>query len=176
MSESELLQDRLRSHLAIERNLVSTQLRNPSQFHYLGIPDFILREGQFFEPRSLPVHIGYLEYKHCYENAFRTALEENFVYVEGYAVSNSNDMPMLHVWNLDADGFVLDRTWNPHGRIYLGVIFPLTAIPIERGKQYPIIDDWEHGYPILRKAWDKEAARKEAFDDVEMAQELPRRR
>jgi len=41
---------------------------------------------------------------------------------------------MLHAWNLDADGFVLDRTWNPHGRIYLGIIFPLVMIPIKRDK------------------------------------------
>jgi hypothetical protein len=120
---------------------VSKRIKNPGQFHYLGISDFILREGQFFEPRPLPAHISYLEFRHCYINAFRTALEENFVYVEGYAVSSSNDIPMLHAWNLDADGFVVDRTWNPHGRIYLGVVFPLAVIPRKRGTQYAVIDD-----------------------------------
>jgi hypothetical protein len=166
MSDSELLRDQFRSHLAKQRDLLSERLKNPSQFHYLGIPDFLLREGQFFEPRPLPAHIGYLEFKHCYMNTFRTALEENFVYVEGYAVSNSNDTPTLHAWNLDADGFVVDTTWNPHGRVYLGVVFPLAVVPRKSGKQYPVIDDWEHGYPVLRKAWDGEAARKEAFDEL----------
>ncbi len=74
------------------------------------------------------------------------------MYVEGYAVSDSNDLPMLHAWNLDTDAFVVDRTWNPHGRIYLGVIFPLVVIPRNRGTQYAVIDDWEQDYPILRKA------------------------
>jgi hypothetical protein len=135
---------------------------------------FLVAVACFIVYRPLPAHIGYLEFKHCYKNAFRTALEENFVYVEGYAVSNS-DTPLLHAWNLDADAFVVDRTWNPHGRIYLGVVFPLSVVPRKSGKQYPVIDDWEHGYPILRKAWDGEAARKEAFDDVGRAEASPHR-
>ena len=165
LSESEL-QRKLVAHLVKQREFMSGSFKNPSQFHYQGMPDFVLREGQFFEPRPLPAQISYLEFKHCYINAFRTTLEENFVYVEGYAVSNSNDIPVLHAWNLDAEGFVVDRTWNPHGRIYFGVIFPLSVIPRKSGKQYPVIDDWEHGYPILRKAWDGEAARKEALNEL----------
>ena len=165
MSESKLLRDQFRSHLAKERDLMRGCLKNPSQFHYLGIADFLLREGQFFEPRPLPAGVDYLEISHCYKNAFRTAVEENFVYVEGYAVSDS-DTPTLHAWNLDADGFVVDRTWNPHGRVYLGVVFPLAIVPRKRGRQYPVIDDWEHGYPILKKAWDGEAAIKEALDEL----------
>jgi len=84
LSESEL-HYRLLSHLAKERDLMSGQIKNPSQFHYQGMPDFVLREGQFFKPRPLPAGINYLEIRQCYENAFRTALEETFVYVEGYS-------------------------------------------------------------------------------------------
>lgn len=166
MSESNLLQDKLRSHLAEEREHVSRRMKNPSQFHYKGIPDFLLREGQFFEPRPLPAGVKPLPIWYCYRNTFRTALEEGLVYVEGYAVSSSNDIPLLHAWNLDAEGFVLDRTWTPHGRAYLGVVFPLAVVPRKKGRQYPVIDDWEHGYPILSKAWDGEAARKEALNEL----------
>jgi hypothetical protein len=136
---------------------VGKQMKKPGQFHYLGIPDFILREGRFFEPRPLPAQISNLKIGHCYLNAFRTALEEDFAYVEGYAVSSSNNIPLLHAWNLDADGYVVDRTWNPHGRIYLGVVIPLTAIPRKRRTQYAVLDDWEHGYPVLRKAWEAQS-------------------
>src|SRR5260370_41370489 len=129
-SESDLLRDTLRSDLVKMRDLMSRQMKNPREFHYQGMPDFILREGEFFEPQPLPTHIGYWGFRHCYKNAFRTALEENIVYVEGYAVSSSNDIPMLHAWNLDADGFVVDRSWNRPGRIYLAFIFPLPVIPI----------------------------------------------
>jgi hypothetical protein len=93
-------------------------MKNPRHFHYQGMPDFILREGQFFEPRPLPAGIEYLAIRHCYKNAFRTALEERYVYVEGYAVSASHKLPILHAWNLDRDGFFVDTTWNPHGRVY----------------------------------------------------------
>ena len=165
MSESEL-HYRLLSHLAKERDLMSGQIKNPSQFYYQGMPDFILREGQFFESRPLPAGTDYLEIRRCYKNAFQTAVEESFVYVEGYALSASHNLPLLHAWNLDAEGFVVDRTWNPHGRVYFGVLFPLAVVPIKRGKHYPVIDDWEHGYPILRKAWHGEAARKEALDEL----------
>ena len=165
LSESEL-HYRLLSHLAKERDLMCGQIKNPNQFYYQGMPDFILREGQFFEPRPLPAGIDHLEIRHCYKNAFHTALEESFVYVEGYALSASHNLPLLHAWNLAAEGFVVDRTWNPHGRVYFGAVFPLAVVPIKRGKHYPVIDDWEHGYPILRSAWHGEAARKEALDEL----------
>ena len=165
MSESEL-HYRLLSYLAKERDLMSGQIKNPSQFHYQGIPDFVLREGQFFKPRPLPAGIDYLEIRQCYQNAFRTALEESFVYVEGYALSASHNLPLLHAWNLDRAGFVADRTWSPHGRVYFGVVFPLAVVPIKRGKQCAVIDDWEHSFPILRRAWDREASSKQAFDEL----------
>jgi hypothetical protein len=66
----------------------------------------------------VPAGIDCVEVGRCCKNAFWTALQEGLVYVEGYAVSDSNDIPLCHAWNLDADGFVVDRTWNPHGRIF----------------------------------------------------------
>jgi hypothetical protein len=164
VNESQL-QRQLRSHLAKERDLMSGQMKNPRRFHYQGISDFILREGQFFESRPLPAGIDFWEINHCYKNAFWTALQESFSYVEGYAISSLFSLPMLHAWNLDPEGFVVDRTWNPHGRVYCGVVFPLSVIPRKRRTQYAVLDDWAHGYPILRKAWDGEAARKEAADE-----------
>src|SRR6266849_9627573 len=165
MTDSSLLRDKLRSHLAKQRELKSGQMKDPKQFHYQGISDFILREGQFFDPRPLPARIDFWEMRHCYKNAFWTALQEGFAYVEGYA-SSSLGLPMLHAWNLDSEGFVVDRTWDPHGRVYFGVVFPLEFVPRKRGKQYPVIDDWEHGYPILRSAWDRESASKQAFNEL----------
>jgi hypothetical protein len=166
MSDSNLLRDKLRSHLAKQRDLMGGQMKDRRQFHYQGISDFILREGQFFEPRPLQNGLDYMEINHCYKNAFWTALQEGFAYVEGYAMSSSLGLPMLHAWNSDSDGFVVDRTWNPHGRVYLGVVFPLSVVPRKRRTQYAVIDDWAHGYPILRKAWDRKAATKEALDEL----------
>jgi hypothetical protein len=97
LSESQL-QNKFRSHLEKERDLMSGSIKNPSQFHYQGMHDFILREGTFFEPRPLPVGIDYMEIKPCYQNAFQTAPEEGYVYVEGYALSAFTDLhlPTLH--------------------------------------------------------------------------------
>ncbi len=168
MSDSKLLRDKLLTHLANERELMRGQMKNPRQYHYRGIADFILREGQFFEPRPLPAEIDFWAIRHCYKNAFWTALQERFVYVEGYAIGSSNDLPLLHAWNLDHKWFVVDRTWNPHGRVNFGVLFPLAMVPRKRGRQYAVIDDWEHGYPILRKVWDREAGSKQAFDELSL--------
>ena len=142
--------------------------KDTCQFYYEGIPDFLQREGQFFKPRPLPSGMDYMEIKHCYKNAFWTAVQERFVYVEGYALSASHDLPMLHAWNLDRDGFVVDRTWNPHGRAYFGAVFPLEFVPRKRGTQYAVIHDWEHGFPILRKAWDGEGFSKQAFEELKV--------
>src|SRR6266849_2199035 len=100
------------SYLAKELDLMSGKIKNPSQLHYQGMPDFVSREGQFFKARPLPAGIDYLEIRQCYQNAFRTALEESLVYVEGYALSASHNLPLLHARNLDRAGFVADRTWS----------------------------------------------------------------
>jgi len=167
MNEPEL-QHKLLSDLAKLRDFMRGSIKNRGEFYYEGMQDFVLREGQFFEPRPLPAGIDFMEIKRCYQNAFQTALEERYVYVEGYALSAFHDGLHLHAWNLDPEGFVVDRTWNPHGRVYVGVIFPLDAIPRKKGKQYPVIDDWEHGFPILRREWDREGSSKQAFEELKV--------
>lgn len=146
----------LRSLLEKIRDSV-TDLRSKG-YYYANLYDFVLREGQAFEPRSLPTGIDPMEPGHCINNSFRTAFQNNFRYVEGFALTVDNNIPLFHAWNLDRDEFVVDTTWNPHGRAYFGVIFPLTAIRIRNRVQYSLLDDWEHGYPILRKARNGEVA------------------
>jgi hypothetical protein len=153
------LQRKLRFSLEAQRALVREGIKAPSPLHYLGPADFVLREGQFFSPLPLPRGMGYQAPSQCYLNSFITAMEESLRYVEGYALSASQDLPVLHAWNLDAEGLVLDRTWNPPGRVYIGVVFPIELIPRgRRGKLYAVIDDWEHGFPILRKPLNPDSA------------------
>ena len=75
----------------------------------------------------------------------RTGLE----YAEGYAVVGSK-IPVLHAWNVDAEGSVVDTTWEPVGSAYFGVILPL---PIVRGAKTLVLDDFESGWPLLRESW-----------------------
>jgi hypothetical protein len=124
----------------------------PSQYHYRCPRDFALREGQFFEPRQLPKEIDRGIPNECFRNAFLAALNRKLPYVEGYALDSSqSSLPILHAWNLDRDGCVVDTTWETVGSAYLGTIFPLPALCDTRGRS--TIDDWQNRWPLLREPW-----------------------
>jgi hypothetical protein len=135
----------LRSALETLRN-ASGKL--PTRYSYTGPADFVLREGRFFEPKSLPVKIKYRKSRRCFHNARQVIRAHGFSYVEGYAL-HENDIPFLHAWNLDDDGCVVDTTWVPVGRAYLGVIFSPSDILKWKGS---LIDNWENRWPLLRKS------------------------
>jgi hypothetical protein len=59
-------------------------------------------------------------------------------------------IPVLHAWNVDAEGSVIDSTWEPVGSIYFGIVFPPSIV--ERA-QTSVLDDWESGWPVLRESW-----------------------
>jgi hypothetical protein len=134
----------LRSSVESLRN-ASGKLRK--EYFYTGPPDFILREGQFFRPKPLPRKIRRQASGRCFHNALLTSISRGFPYVEGYAL-HSGKIPVLHAWNLDNDGFVIDTTWRPIGRSYLGVVLPVADALKWEGT---LIDNWEYGWPLLRK-------------------------
>jgi hypothetical protein len=60
--------------------------------------------------------------KECFQNAIMNASMSNLRYVEGVAESrNLAGFPILHAWNLDEDGRVVDPTWDNEGTVYWGV-------------------------------------------------------
>ena len=63
---------------------------------------------------------------------------------------SGSKIPVLHAWNVDAEGSVIDSTWEPVGSIYFGVIFPVSIV---RGAKTSVLDDWENGWPVLRESW-----------------------
>jgi hypothetical protein len=75
-------------------------------------------------------------------------------YVEGYALLVDSTSPLLHAWNASPDGFAVDTTWEPVGRIYFGVIFPLSLVRRPKGSIPSLLDDWVKGWPVLRKPFD----------------------
>jgi hypothetical protein len=125
----------------------------PTEYCYRNVYDFVLREGQFFEPRLRPEQITLRHIGECFRNAFLTMMKTELQYVEGYAVTGSK-IPVLHAWNVDAEGSVIDSTWEPVGSLYFGIILPL---PIVRGAKTSVLDDWESGWPVLRESWAEEA-------------------
>lgn len=68
---------------------------------------------------------------------------------KGYAVVGRK-IPVLHAWNVDAEGSVIDSTWEPVGAGYLGIIFPLSII---RRANASVLDDLESGWSVLRESW-----------------------
>lgn len=113
--------------------------------------------------------------KQCYTNSQRLLIcdvEHRFEYVEGYVFDPRCPLPILHAW-LSLNGKVVDvtlrtqalargRTWlrnrvvgtfPDRDREYYGAVLPrrlvLGAI-LETGRGGALLDDWEHGYPLLR--------------------------
>jgi hypothetical protein len=85
--------------------------------------------AQYGEPcpinseRSLNAGYSLDTKKTCYKNAFQL-VESNpeYTYVEGLAVPQFIGMPFEHAWAVDAQGFVVDTTWED-GVEYFGIPF-----------------------------------------------------
>lgn len=114
----------------------------PLQYHYRNIYDFVLREGRFFEPGPRPEQITLRHIGECFRNAFLTTM------VEGYAVIGGKN-PVLHAWNVDAEGCVVDSTWEPVGSAYFGIILPPSIV---RRANASVLDDWESSWSVLRES------------------------
>jgi hypothetical protein len=113
----------------------------PPKYCYRNVYDFVLREGRFFEPQPRPNSITLRHIGECFRNAFLTMARTGLEYAEGYAVVGSK-IPILHAWNVDAEGSVVDMTWEPVGSIYFGIVFPPSIV--ERA-QTSVLDDFGSG-------------------------------
>jgi len=109
-------------------NHIQTALQRSVTFHesagFKTSPDhFILKHGRLFtsiapKRRFLP----WLKRAHsCYTNCLQLSRIERLVYVEGCAVVAGTGVEVGHAWCLDADGRVLDPTWEVPGDAYFGV-------------------------------------------------------
>ena len=137
---------RLRTYLEQARDFAGEL---PAQYRYRNVYDFVLREGRFFEPRPRPDSITLRHIGECFRNAFLTMMRTGLQYVEGFAVVGSK-IPVLHAWNVDAEGTVIDSTWEPVGSIYFGIILPRSIV--ERAKT-SVLHEFENGWPVLRESW-----------------------
>ena len=137
---------RLRTYLEQARDFSG---KLPTEYCYRNVYDFVLREGRFFEPQPRPDSITHRHIGECFRNAFLTMMRTRLQYAEGYAVSGTK-IPVLHAWNVDAEGSVIDSTWEPVGSAYFGIVFPPSIV--ERS-QTSVLDDFESGWPVLRESW-----------------------
>lgn len=86
----------------------------------------IMNQGRFWDVKDdLPHGVRRGREKYCYKNAALLAMdEENYTYVEGYAViSKELPVPLEHAWVVDNNGLVVEVTWEKPGSEYFGIPF-----------------------------------------------------
>jgi hypothetical protein len=133
-------------------------------YAYLSSYEFVLREGEEFEPAPCPPTMAMYP-KLCFGQAIMLSATLGLPYVEGYAYPGRGFPAIQHAWNLLPDGRVLDVTWaraeraggDPANRAYLGVRFSARrADGATWDGDASVLDDWQRGYPILREPWQGE--------------------
>lgn len=79
-----------------------------------------------FSPKGYPMG----KMGQCYGNSRRLAklCDDEFTYVEGYAVPAGVGIPLAHAWCIDTEGRIADSTWKD-GTHYFGV--PLNNTLVE---------------------------------------------
>ncbi len=124
---------------------------------YLGLDEFILRQGRSWPTRLKPGWIPWGIVKECYRNAAQLALQDiGYIYCEGYVATV---FPVLHAWCVSATtGQVIDNTLRKPGAEYFGIAFRRLYLvqQLSKNQYYGLIDDWHNGWPLLRtpiKRW-----------------------
>jgi hypothetical protein len=149
-------------------------------YAYSGAEDFVLRHGEWFDPIPLPEEYDFGPPKLCYASSLILADIRMLTYVEGFAMLADIGLPILHAWNVDEDGRLIDTTWraidNETGErrtvpaTYLGVRFSLgRAEDACWNGDTCILDDWMRDFPIFREPWEGEDWERE-WPETELAQ------
>ena len=93
-----------------------------TDWKYRGFEELVLECGRVMEPKPLPKNIKQCQPSFCYANCQRLVLKNrSLTYVEGYAMAEGVSIPLHHAWLLDANGYVIDPTWETPGCCYLGI-------------------------------------------------------
>lgn len=146
-----------RTVLRTELNRQVRSWRSVPGLVYRGPADFVLTEGEWFEPVGCRVGLP----KQCYFNALVMGLR-GWSYVEGYATSPA--LPegwrfeglevVPHAWAVDPSGRPWELTWPFVGRAYRGVRFSVgRADDATWNGDACVLDDSNRGWPLLRQAW-----------------------
>jgi len=122
---------------------------------YTGPEDFVVQHGAAYRPvrfrgykQGLPLQ--------CFGNAVVLAATHGLAYVEGFAVAPDGTV-ILHAWNADPLGHLVDVTWCNTGVAYLGVRFS-----VERADDATwngdgcVLNDEHRNYPIYQRPWQGE--------------------
>lgn len=117
---------------------------------YSCVEDFILQNGREMELGNVDIGEMRGEMRECFRNAYYLAMQKDWTYCEGYAISKGL-IPTLHAWVLDNEGKVVDPTWEGEAE-YFGCEFPwkyVTRITFKREYWGSVLDDWQNHFPLL---------------------------
>jgi hypothetical protein len=92
--------------------------------------DYLAEHGRYFTPAPRPKGIRRRAAQACFRNAATLVIDRpDLTYCEGIARKVSSAAFWVHhAWCIDADGRVVDVTWQPEGVAYYGVAEPLERL------------------------------------------------
>lgn len=107
---------------------------------------FCLKYGVAFEGAPLPDRIDRGIPKECFRNAalLVTSFKRKLIYCEGWGATPRVRIPIHHAWAVDAQGRVIDPTWDdPETCVYFGVPFDTEEMYrlIEESGSYGLLDN-----------------------------------
>lgn len=115
---------------------------------------FVLRYGYLYKPSKLSKDFSKGTVQECFANATKLLMQEKqLVYCEGFAISKGCPLPTRHAWVTDGKGRAFDSTWK-RGIAYAGVPLKtdyVVSLALKYRAIVSMIDDWEHGWPLLRE-------------------------
>lgn len=115
--------------------------------------EFVLQHGWWYAPCNVPADIDQGSIQECHKNAQLAANDrDSLMYCEGFVLSNSGSLPVLHAWVTDGTGKAIDITWDKPGVAYAGVPFKTSFIRLtclKNDAHISLLDDWMNGFPLL---------------------------
>lgn len=164
--------------LALEHQ--AANFRNPRIGDYYPSPaDLVMRAGRRMVPQPLPRDCRPGLPRLCYHNSIMNSLTRGVPYVEGFAYNGIAPPPgepgaaaILHAWNLDERGRVVDTTWResvsrPDSRAYIGIEFSVRrADDCTWHGDATVLDDYNRGWPLLRHEWEGEDSPGEDLEEI----------
>jgi hypothetical protein len=117
-----MTEDNLKRYLHQQKELMRSRVHNNPDWKYGGYEELVLDCGLAMEGTKLPDDIKQRLPKSCYHNCQKIAFEEEeYIYVEGYAIAQGLSIVVAHSWLTTSSGKAIDPTWDNTGAAYFGV-------------------------------------------------------